>query len=125
MFYFYFGNLEAKKKSKESTIDILICPKAKYSEPKGFFEGAINYIDQNHRQGLASQYNFATSEIEEGDYLDTVHKWIEHTNKKMIVKIDNIEKTYHIKHKVYNPLRDEFILETPDEYVLFLWSIPA
>ena len=125
MFYFYFGNMEAKKKSKESTIDILISPKAKFSEPKEFFEGAINYIDTNIRSGLAGQYNFGAAEVEEGQYMETVEKWIEHTNKKMSMKIDNIQKTYHIKHKVYNPLRDEFILETPDEYVLFLWSIPA
>ncbi|MCR4604449.1 MAG: hypothetical protein K5639_00430 [Eubacterium sp.] len=125
MFYFYFGNTEAKKKSKESTIDMLICPKGKYADPKSFFEGAIACLDEKIYNGRKTEIDFEKAEIEEGEYMDTVNKWVEHTNKKMAIKIDNIRKTYHIKHKVYNPLRDEFILETDDEYVLFLWSIPA
>ena len=38
---------------------------------------------------------------------------------------DNIERIRRVKRAQYDPMCDEFLLETTDEYILFQWSTSA
>ena len=125
MLYFSFGNLAFNGKSSESMIDMVISGKSKFDNAEAFWVDAIRYMDEEiyPGEGIKEEYNGAY--LKEGLYKDIVMQWIASMNEKVEISFDDIQKTHRIKLDHYDPMRDEFVLETADEFIMFSWSTSA
>lgn len=70
-------------------------------------------------------YEYDGISLKTGKYDEIVNRLIERFNERVDVKFENIQNIFRIKREVYNPLVDEFIIETDDEYIMFLWATTA
>lgn len=125
MLYFSFGNLAFNGKSSESMIDMVVSGKSKFDNADVFLVDAIRYIDEGIYPGEGIKEDYQGAYLKEGLYKDIVMKWIASMNEKIEISFDDIQKTYRIKLDHYDPMRDEFILETADEFIMFSWSTSA
>jgi len=125
MLYFSFGNLAFNDKSSESMIYMVASGKSKYDNEDAFFVDAIRYIDEEIYPGEGIKEDYSGAYLKEGLYKDIVMQWIASMNEKVEISFDEIRKTYRIKLNHYDPMRDEFILETADEFIMFSWSTSA
>ena len=125
MVFLYFGSDAFNYKSSESSIRTIIVAKEKYGSPQDFFESAIAYIDEeiDTEDDIRAEYDGAY--LKEGLYEKIIKQWISSMDKKIEIAFNNIIKTYRIKRTTYDPNIDEFVLETEDEYILFLWATSA
>ena len=125
MLYFSFGNLAFNGKSSESMIDMVVSGKGKFDNADAFLVEAIRYLDKEIYPGDGIKEDYSGANLYEGLYKDIVNQWIASMNEKVEISFDEIQKTYRIKLDHYDPMRDEFILETADEYIMFSWSTSA
>ena len=125
MLYFSFGNLAFNGKSSESMIDIVISWKSKFKDADAFLVDTIKYMDEEIYLGEGIKEDYNGAHLKEGLYKEIVMRWIASMNEKVDISIDDIQKTYRIKLDHYDPMRDEFILETADEFIMFSWSTSA
>ena len=125
MLYFSFGNLAFNGKSSESMIDIVISGKSKFKDADAFLVDAIKYMDEEIYLGEGIKEDYNGAHLKEGLYIEIVMRWIASMNEKVDISFDDIQKTYRIKLDHYDPMRDEFILETADEFIMFSWSTSA
>lgn len=125
MLYFSFGNLAFNGKSSESMIDMVVSGKGKFDNADAFLVEVIRYLDKEIYPGDDIKEDYSGANLKEGLYKDIVNQWIASMNEKVEISFDEIQKTYRIKLDHYDPMRDEFILETADEYIMFSWSTSA
>lgn len=125
MLYFSFGNLAFNGKSSESMIDMVVSGKGKFDNADAFLVEVIRYLDKEIYPGDGIKEDYSGAYLKEGSYKDIVNQWIASMNEKVEISFDEIQKTYRIKLDHYDPMRDEFILETADEYIMFSWSTSA
>lgn len=125
MLFFSFGNLAFNSKASESMIEMIVSAKNRYDNPQSFFESAVKYIDEDIYPGEGIKEDYDGAYLKEGLYADIVRKWISSMDEKVDIQMDEVVKTYRIKLPYYEPMKDEFILETADEYIMFSWSTSA
>lgn len=125
MLYFSFGNLAFNGKSSESMIDMVVSGKSKFDNADAFLVEAIKYIDEEIYPGEGIKEDYQGAYLKEGLYEDIVMQWIASMNEKIEISFDDIQKTYRIKLDHYDPMRDEFVLETAEEFIMFSWSTSA
>lgn len=125
MLYYSFGSLAFNCKSGESMIDMVISGKSKYNNADTFLADAIRFIDEEIYPGEGIKEDYSGAHLKEGLYKDIVMQWIDSMNEKVAITFSEIQKIYRIKLEQYDPMRDEFVLETADEYIMFSWSTSA
>ena len=77
------------------------------------------YVQQIQQADYEGMY------LKDGDYGAIVEHWIESMDQSIELSFDDIIDIKRIKCSSYDPLRDEFLIETKEEYVMFLWSTTA
>lgn len=70
-------------------------------------------------------HEYEGEHLKEDLYKNIIFKWILAMNERVDIKIEDINKIFRVKCDAYDPFRDEFIIETNDEYILFLWATLA
>ena len=125
MLFLSFGNLAFNIQSSEQTIDMIVDSKSKYSTVDNFMSAGIKYLDESVYPGDGIAIEYDSIILKTGKYDEIVSSWIDGLNEQVEVKIENIQNIFRIKRKVYNPLVDEFIIETDDEFIMFLWATTA
>ena len=125
MLFFSFGNLAFNCTSGENNIDMLIAAKSRFATPQEFLADAIRYLDEIVYPGCNIQADYEDATLKDGQYSEIVEKWISGMDTKVEIKADSIERIRRLKRAQYDPMCDEFLLETADEYILFLWSTSA
>ena len=125
MIYFSFVNLAFNSKSSESTINIVISSKSRYGAPGIFAEAAIGFLDEKIYPGDGIKDDYPGMKLRAGLYENIVREWISSLDKIVDIQADNIIRTFRIVTDQFDPMRDEYILETEDEYIMFLWCTSA
>lgn len=125
MLFFSFGNLAFNIQSSEQTIDMVVDSKSKYSAVEDFLTAGIKYLDESVYPGDGIAIEYDGISLKAGKYDEIVSRWIDGLNERVEVKIENIQNIFRIKRNVCNPLVDEFVIETDDEFILFLWATTA
>lgn len=125
MLFFSFGNLAFNVQNSEQTIDMIVDSKSKYNTVDEYVSAGIKYLDESVYPGDGIAIEYDAISLKTGKYDEIVNRWIDGLNERVEVKIENIQNIYRIKRKVNNPLVDEFIIETDDEFIMFLWATTA
>ena len=125
MLFFSFGNRAFNKSFSESNIYMIISPKDKYSAPMVFFNEAVVFVDEKVYPGEDFRADYEGMYLKDGDYHGIVKRWIESMDQSVEIAFDEIISIKRIKCDSSDPYRDEFFLETKEEYIMFLWSITA
>ena len=125
MLFFSFDSPVFNKGYEYSNISMVVSVKAKYASPHLFMKEAFRFIDEEiyPEEDIITEY--AGAHLKEGRYSEIVKRWIATMSEKVDIQMDKIIKTYRIKCPSYRPFNDDFILETTDEYIMFLWSTSA
>ncbi|MCR5120235.1 MAG: hypothetical protein K6B44_11550, partial [Lachnospiraceae bacterium] len=63
--------------------------------------------------------------LRDGDYGAIVEHWIESMDQAIELSFDDIIEIKRIKCSSSDPYRDEYLIETEEEYIMFLWSTTA
>lgn len=85
----------------------------------------IKYLEESVYSGDGIAIEYDGISLKTGKYDEIISRWIEGLNKRVDVKIENIQNIFRIKREVYNPFIDEFIIETDDKFIMFLWETTA
>ncbi|MGN0246319.1 MAG: hypothetical protein ACI4DK_10185 [Lachnospiraceae bacterium] len=125
MLFFSFGNLAFNVQNSEQTIDMIVDSKSKYNTVDEYVSAGIKYLDESVYPGDGIAIEYDGISLKTGKYDEIVNRWIDALNERVEVKIENIQNIYRIKRKVNNPLVDEFIIETDDKFIMFLWATTA
>ena len=125
MVFLSFSGGAFNYKNSESNIYMVVAPKEDYDNPKDFLEKAIKYIDEKVYPGEGFKTDYEGMHLMEGNYGAIVQHWIDSMNQSIEVKFDEVTGIQRIKCDGYDPYRDEFVIETSREYVMFLWSTTA
>lgn len=125
MLFFSFGSLAFNVQSSEQTIDMVVDSKSKYSTVYDFMSVGIKYLEESVYSGDGIAIEYDGISLKTGKYDEIISRWIEGLNKRVDVKIENIQNIFRIKREVYNPFVDEFIIETDDKFIMFLWETTA
>lgn len=125
MIHFSFGNSAFNCGSSESTTEMTVAPKAIYENPEQFLRAAVAFMDEKVNPGYGIKEEYEGARLKAGQYTDIVKNWLATMNEKVEVCIDEIQKAWRIKKVQPDPISDEFVLETADEYILFLWTTSA
>lgn len=125
MLFFSFGNRAFNKEYSESNIYIIISPKQSHESPFQFLEKAIEFIDEKIYPGEDFKSDYAGIKLIEGNYENIVMKWISSMSQSIEICFDDIQNVHRIKCNNSDPYRDEFLIETNEEYIIFLWSTTA
>lgn len=103
-------------------IDLIISPKADFCNPAGFLKAAIQYLDKITDPGEDILADYDGAVLKEGNYTDIVKNLVQNTDLETDMHILEVQQSFRIKFPEYEPLREEFVLVSPDEYVMFAWS---
>ena len=125
MIFLSFSGGAFNYRYSESNIYLVMAPKEDYGNPQEFMEKAIKYIDEKVYPGEDFKADYKGMYLKDGNYGDIVQRWIDSMNQSIEVKFDEITKIQRIKCDGSDPLRDEFMIETSREYVMFFWSTTA
>ena len=125
MLFFSFGNRAFNKEYSESNIYMIISPKEKYNSKLAFLEAAVDFVNEKvyPREDFKSDYEGMY--LKDGEYRNILKKWIDSMNQSIEISFDDILNIQRIKCDSSDPYRDEYLLETQEEYVMFLWSVTA
>ena len=125
MISYSFGNLAFNNEYGENTIEMIVSAQNRYKTPEEFFRAAIRFLDEVVWTGynVAAEYNSAS--LKDGNFGDIVQKWLNSMDEKVEINVDEIIKIYRVKRATYDPLVDEFLIETRNEYILLLWATSA
>ena len=63
--------------------------------------------------------------LKDGEYKEIINRWIQSMDQSIEIKMDEIIEIQRIKCGSYDPYRDEYLIETAEEYMIFLWSTTA
>ena len=125
MLFFSFGNLAFNVQCSEQTIDMVVDIKSKYRTVDDFMSAGIKYLDESAYPGVGIAIEYDGISLEIGEYDEIVSRWIDGLNERVEVRIENIRNIFRINRMVDNPYVDEYIIETDDEFIMFLWATTA
>ena len=125
MVFFSFGNLAFNLVNSESTIDIVVASKEKYKDANSFFDSAVLYLDEKIYPGDNIKQEYEGAVLKDGNYNDIVRHYIELMDQKVMIDFDDIQKIQRIKFAYGGFLREDFIIETDVEFIMFSWSTSA
>lgn len=125
MVFFSFGNLAFNQIESESTIDMVVASKEKYKDAYSFFDSAVTYLDEKIYPGDETKQEYEGAILKDGNYDDIVKRYIELMNRKVLIEFDDIRKIQRIKLAHDGYLREEFIIETETEFIMFAWATTA
>ena len=125
MLFFALGNLAFNIQNSEQTIDMVVDCKNKYNSVNDFMSAGIKYLDEAVYPGDGIAVEYDGISLKTGEYDEIISRLLEGFNERVDVRFENIQNIFRIKRAVYNPLVDEFIIETDDEYIMFLWATTA
>ncbi len=125
MIFFSFGNRVFNKEYSESNIYMVVARKDRYTDPIDFLNKAVSFIDEKVYPGEDFKADYEGMYLKDGEYRDIVERWILSMDKSVEIKMDDILNIRRIKCDSSDPYRDEYVLETKDEYIMFLWSTTA
>ncbi len=123
MISFHFNNSAFNKEYNACELDVIVSGKSKYGDPLFFFEEVINLLDSEIYPECGIYADYDGFRLNEGLYLGIIEQRLDSMNQKINVKPENVIRTYRIKRPVFDPLCDEFIIETTYEYIAVLWSV--
>ena len=123
MIYFSFGDQLFKKNYRSCRIDIVIASKPKFDSPYAFLEEAaemlVSKLNRDEYCHLQSKDCF----LKLGAYSSIIEHWISSLHEDAEIVIDDIQYTFRVKNPGYlNPCEDVYVVSTPNEYMLFIWS---
>lgn len=124
MIFISFGN-KAFNKDYETNIDMVISPKSKYEDGFLFVKEALEYIDKQIYPGEGFLLDYKGLYLRNGEYRDIIEHWILSMSEAIEINFSEIIKIQRIKCEAVKPLQDEFLIETQDEYIMFLWGTTA
>lgn len=125
MLFFSFGNRAFNKEFSESNIYVVVSPKYEYEDELSFLDKAINFIDDKVYPGEDFKSEYEGIYLKDGEYKEIIDRWIQSMNQSIEIKMDEIIEVQRIKCSSSNPYRDEYLIETAEEYMMFLWSTTA
>lgn len=125
MVFFSFGNRAFNKEYSESLIYMAVAPKTNYSSKLSFLEKAIEFVNDKVYPGEDFKSDYEGIYLKDGNYTEIVKQWISSMNQSIEIVFDDILSIQRIKCSTSDPYRDEYLLETNDEYIMFLWSCTA
>lgn len=125
MLFFSFGNRAFNKPFAEANIYMIVSPKNKYSDQMDFLNDAVAFVDEKVYPGDDFKADYEGMYLKEGNYHGIVKQWIESMDQSIEIVFDEIICIKRIKSDSSDPYRDEFLLETKEEYIMFLWSTSA
>ena len=125
MIFLSFGNRAFNKEYTESNIYMIVSPKGKYSDPLDFLTDAVAFVDEKVYPGEDFKADYEGMYLRDGDYGAIVEQWSESMDQSIELSFDDIIDIKRIKCISYDPLRDEFLIETKEEHVMFLWFTTA
>lgn len=122
MMFLSFSSGAINKDFRGAVIDMIMAPKGKYERPMSFLEDAIKFVDEkvHPEDGFKSDYEEIS--LKQGDFRIIVERWIASMDQAVEINFDEVLDIQRIKCRTSNPYRDEFLIETNDEYIMFLWS---
>ena len=123
MISFQFNNAAFNKEYNACELDVIISGKSTYGDPRLFFAEVINLLDSEIYPECGIHADYDGFRLKEGLYLSIIEQRLNSMNQKIDVKLEDVIRTYRIKRPVFNPLCDEFIIETSHEYIAILWSV--
>ncbi len=123
MYAISFENKAFNKGYGGVEIDMIFAPKAKYDDAMQFLEAAIKRTDEDIYPGCSELRDFEGLTLREGNYNAIVEEYISSMNESIEMIFDDIHNIRRIVLKNYDPLRDDFLIETEDEYIMFSWWI--
>jgi len=125
MLFFSFGNRAFNKEFSESNIYVVVSPKYEYEDELSFLDKAINFIDDKVYPGEDFKSEYEGIYLKDGEYKEIIDRWIQSMNQSIEIKMDEIIGVQRIKCSSSDQYRDEYLIETAEEYMMFLWSTTA
>ena len=125
MLFLSFGNRAFNKEYGESNMYMITSPKDKYSDPLDFLSKAVTFVDEKVYPGEGFKIDYEGMYLKDGDYGAIVERLIVSMDQSIELSFDDIIDIKRIKCSSYDPLRDEFLIETKEEYIMFLWFTTA
>lgn len=122
MIFFSFNDKVFNKEYKHSNIYIVISGRDNYDNAFNFIDKAVEFVNDKVYPGENFKSDFEGVKFKEGLYEDIIKHWIDSMDESIEIKFDDITNIHRIKCNNSNPLRDEYLVETPTEYIMFLWS---
>ena len=125
MLFFSFGNRAFNKEFSESNIYVVVSPKYEYEDELSFLDKAINFIGDKVYPGEDFKSEYEGIYLKDGEYKEIIDRRIQSMNQSIEIKMDEIIGVKRIKCNSSDPYRDEYLIETAEEYMMFLWSTTA
>ncbi len=125
MIFFSFGGKAFNKEYCETNIYIIIASKKDFNSQIDFLNRSIAFVNDKVYPGEEFASDYEEMSLKEGEYEEIVERWIDSMNNQIEIKFDEIKGIKRIKCNNYDPHRDEYLIETDCEYIMFLWSTTA
>ncbi|MCR5769759.1 MAG: hypothetical protein K6G87_00845 [Butyrivibrio sp.] len=125
MIFLSFSGSAFNKTYSESNIYMIISPKGEHASQMDFLYKAVGFVNDKVYPGEDFGADYKGISLKEGRYEDIVKNWIASMDKSIEIKFDEIKDILRIKCTNSDPYRDEYLIETGSEYIMFLWSTTA
>ncbi len=122
MLYFSFYDKAFPKEYRVFQIEMVIAPKSTYEDELSFVNAALDFLGDRVYKDIDMQAEHEGVHLKDGEYRDIVQHWIQTIEQSITINFDEIQKIQRIKCNHSDPLQDEFLIQTEDEYIMFLWS---
>ncbi len=104
-------------------IELLASSKEEYRDARSFLIDAVRYLDNVIYPSYGVKEEYDNYILRDGDYLNIVIERLSLAYQMTDLNMDEIQVIRRIKKQIFDSLVEEYLIETQDDYILFIWTV--